>query len=390
MPWLLAADDPRAASPPYSHALLNGSSPWPWSQLVGGGWAADCAHDVSWKVLWANDGGLQQPVMSAAALCRAVPRGARIVAFGDSMSAQIHAAWCARLVAQQWLDASRSPQEFARHQQWRLQWQDGKARTCACADGGASFTMVDAYNWALCERPKQSESGSDARSVYRCKFTSGDPRAARCATAMRANASRFNLNPIAPDELLALIARLQPTALIFNDFPHLHPFAMKLRECYTKRDKLRLDFANRLARRDVLRFWAERTARLARLLATLAPSIRSFYRTSPSAAPPPKAAGSKASNVLTMLDPNPGLAGHGSSYSHDLQQPVNDISIAAFRAAGHQILDVDFMLGTRWDARPSAHNPSSYDQLHYCLPGPIDSAVDQIVQQMYGWRDRIQ
>ena len=66
-------------------------------------------------------------------------------------------------------------------------------------------------------------------------------------------------------------------------------------------------------------------------------------------------------------------------YRHGLWQRVNAASVAAFSAVGHGVIDDVEMLGRRQDAHPGSHNGEG-DTVHYCLPGPIDYALDEVIR----------
>ena len=66
-------------------------------------------------------------------------------------------------------------------------------------------------------------------------------------------------------------------------------------------------------------------------------------------------------------------------YRHGLWQRVNAASVAAFSALGHGVIDDVEMLGRRQDAHPGSHNGEG-DTVHYCLPGPIDYALDEVIR----------
>ena len=62
-------------------------------------------------------------------------------------------------------------------------------------------------------------------------------------------------------------------------------------------------------------------------------------------------------------------------------------SVAAFSALGHGIIDDVEMLGRRQDAHPGSHNGEG-DTVHYCLPGPIDYALDEVIRVLRRSFDR--
>ena len=73
------------------------------------------------------------------------------------------------------------------------------------------------------------------------------------------------------------------------------------------------------------------------------------------------------SSVAQARDP---LASEVVEFNNDLYAAINDIGSAAFRAAGHSVIDLECMLGQRIDAHGIKDGIG--DALHFCLPGPID------------------
>ena len=72
-------------------------------------------------------------------------------------------------------------------------------------------------------------------------------------------------------------------------------------------------------------------------------------------------------------------------YEHDLYRGINDISVAAFLAAGHEVVDVEIPMGVRIDGHPASHNiKSSGDALHYCMPGVPDFGLDFVLRAAFG------
>ena len=55
------------------------------------------------------------------------------------------------------------------------------------------------------------------------------------------------------------------------------------------------------------------------------------------------------------------------------------MQVEAFSALGHGVIDDVEMLGRRQDAHPGSHNGEG-DTVHYCLPGPIDYALDEVIR----------
>ena len=67
----------------------------------------------------------------------------------------------------------------------------------------------------------------------------------------------------------------------------------------------------------------------------------------------------------------------GNEYSHNTIGEINAMSVAAYLAAGHGVIDVENMLGMRRDAHLDwGGGVHSSDALHYCEPGPVDYALD--------------
>ena len=60
---------------------------------------------------------------------------------------------------------------------------------------------------------------------------------------------------------------------------------------------------------------------------------------------------------------------------------------AAFLAAGHGVIDVAAMLGLRVDAHPGS-TAGGTDGLHFCMPGPLDYALDIVLARVGSAFDR--
>ena len=68
-------------------------------------------------------------------------------------------------------------------------------------------------------------------------------------------------------------------------------------------------------------------------------------------------------------------------FGHQLFPWANDVAAAAFRAEGHDVVDVEAMLGVRVDAHPGSMDGTG-DKLHFCQPGPPDWALDHILRRI--------
>ena len=60
---------------------------------------------------------------------------------------------------------------------------------------------------------------------------------------------------------------------------------------------------------------------------------------------------------------------------------ANGAAAAAFLAAGHGVIDVAAMLGLRVDAHPGS-TAGGTDGLHFCMPGPLDYALDIVLARV--------
>ena len=158
-----------------------------------------------------------------------------------------------------------------------------------------------------------------------------------------------------------------------------------------------------LAVRDMLDYWKLENEAMSEALRRLAVrawrergmDVRVWYRTSPPTGerwirygerydhPPhgnpswfkPRGGVLSPINAEDVRHPPEGV----DEYRHGLWQRVNAASVAAFSAVGHGIIDDVEMLGRRQDAHPGSHNGEG-DTVHYCLPGPIDYALDEVIR----------
>ncbi|CAH0364810.1 unnamed protein product [Pelagomonas calceolata] len=68
-------------------------------------------------------------------------------------------------------------------------------------------------------------------------------------------------------------------------------------------------------------------------------------------------------------------------YGHEVVDVANGAAAAAFLAAGHGVIDVAAMLGLRVDAHPGS-TAGGTDGLHFCMPGPLDYALDLVLARV--------
>ena len=74
-------------------------------------------------------------------------------------------------------------------------------------------------------------------------------------------------------------------------------------------------------------------------------------------------------------------------YGHEVVDVANGAAAAAFLAAGHGVIDVAAMLGLRVDAHPGS-TAGGTDGLHFCMPGPLDYALDIVLARVGSAFDR--
>ena len=75
-------------------------------------------------------------------------------------------------------------------------------------------------------------------------------------------------------------------------------------------------------------------------------------------------------------------------YGHEVVDVANGAAAAAFLAAGHGVIDVAAMLGLRVDAHPGS-TAGGTDGLHFCMPGPLDYALDIVLSRVGSAFDRV-
>ena len=172
----------------------------------------------------------------------------------------------------------------------------------------------------------------------------------------------------------------------------MHHTLARLEECYASIANIDAAKTVDLAQRTLFEFWRRESVREAALLrdiardaerATASPPgtrVRVFYRTSPISADALVRSGPTSpldERSLLTID----TGGKSDEYSHSTPPTINDIAAAAFKSAGHGVLDLEVMLGMRVDNHPGTHSKSG-DTLHFCLPGAVDWALDAVLRDV--------
>lgn len=376
-----------------------------------------CAWDNSWKYAWVPEKEPQRDLFTGQELCQKLPSNSSIFMFGDSLSGQLVTSWQTRLQYSQ-AGLQDCGKQFAMPP---YNFQDpsklgyGNA-PWSCCPNGARIQYVEAWASAIFEKGV-------------CHFESGSANENHksCARSFCSNPRAFDVMPKTPIEFAGIFQ--SASVVIVNEFAHLHPFITKVFDCYNDRAA---------AKRDVLRFWKSQVVAKANALRDHT-HARVLYRTSPPAGDnflrwhpltvPISAksirepstdilssavdwwtnstAKSKFKQVGRHLTRSEEVATDTSSErrhtissqpaeenDHDIFAEINDMSKQAFLAAGHGILDVEEMLGTRQDAHPASRAPllakavtsrhgSEADKLHYCMPGVPDYALDTVLERLF-------
>ena len=347
-----------------------------------------CANDTtSWRYTFRSDMDGSRPLLSGTELCDLVPRDERILflGLGDSITHQLYMSACSRLLHDSSLNVSSSGQ---RRGSSTNSFQRGVTyvNRCACrtmegAGASPQFEDIYTYFWDLCS---EREGGHSCHIEF-------DGAIEACATSFRLNPATFTVFPIRQAHLISELRAAHPTMLVLNDFAHVHNVELALSQCYAKH--LRHDapehnaseLARDLARRDMVRYLTERAVRMATLLANapLSSAPRVVYRTSSPAAER-WLLGSAAVDTpapLRLPAVDIGARGEAVEHGHDMYLAVNALSAAAFRSAGHTVVDVEDMLGVRIAAH---HQDRQGDALHFCNPGPLDYVFDAMLRVLYG------
>ena len=367
MAWALLPN----ARPPYNqsvfrnHAVVCREEKSGRVESVGGARGGTCAADTSWRYAWREKGETAQPALTGKELCQLLPDGAQVLSMGDSISEQLLSSWRARLFTA----GINHPQR-------------AMVRNTVCKDAPLTrFYHVEVWAWVL--------EGS-------AQFESSDSRTEDCAAELRRQPSAFGLKVVSRAALREIVANA--TEVVFSTFDHLSPVLDAVEACYSKQLGVA---ARRSAARDVLRYWAREIADVAKALAR--PSMRRlWYRTSapgserwvrpttrqhqPQAVPQERTPsdGNGSTLLPSCADVAAATDGKGVEYWHELFSSVNDVSAAAFRAAGGEVIDQECMLGVRTDAHPASHATNGRgDALHFCLPGPQDHALDHVLRTLY-------
>ena len=233
-------------------------------------------------------------------------------------------------------------------------------------------------------------------------FIESDPRFANCSGQINSDPLSFYLHVTTPQQYAKTLSR-NTNIIIYNQFAHLGYFVKAVMQCYS--DHLKIsdkspEAVQYIAHRDVMRFWSYQAADWAAMFRDdlpkhfhVAPLV--FYRTAFPAADPWARTTSNREVVTPMRPMAPfelSAPKWGAQlvssweFGHDLFATANDMHTAAFRAAGHGVLDLEWMQGTRIDAHfgsgPMVGSPGNRneDLLHFCMPGVPDRVADELVR----------
>jgi len=324
-----------------------------------------CTSSSAWT--WFYD---SMKLLTSAELCNILPRNATIFMIGDSLTAQLVWSWSSRLLA------DRIDSDFEPKFQVGIDRRQVDVPTCTHGGSVRQPGQLRVSNLILQE------------TLYELKAS--DLRCGGCVKNVTLDPSRFGLQAYTMKELENLLQGSQ--VVVLNQHAHIFKFISALEKCYFLSTGS-TSGAKRLAKRDAMRFWATSVGSLASFFGNLVSKrngdFAAFYRTSPPAA-----------DMWLLRDRNWRSNNFNSShyepqcpadilateppkweYGHELYATMNDVSVAAFKAAGLGLIDLEWMLGVRTDAHPG---PSKYfpggDALHFCLPGVPDYALDEILR----------
>ena len=314
-----------------------------------------CQRDRSYQYGWIDRAGVWgfkdriYKMMNGSELCQVVPRGTRVLLLGDSLSDQFGHSWSARLCAD--LNRVCKPTE-------------------SCSGGAVVWRETAMVNWWVCVD-------------IRCTFDAGDKRVEHCAKGVNNNTLAYALHDYSPPtlEFSKFINKTRPSMLVINQMAHLGHFLSKTSPCYTRALP---ETGLSLLKSDVQRFWRKAMAGTARFLRDEYPHLRVILRTSPPAADGLYTKGHYNEVPLTGgADFEKGDSPW--EYEHGLYRGINDLTVAAFLAAGHDVVDVEIPMGVRIDGHPASHSTVNRgDALHYCMPGVPDFGLDFVLRAIFG------
>lgn len=350
---------PERCTPNGSWVPFNGSIPYKYTE-VGNHEIykrPECNSSENWKYTWQSSRHGVVSYLSSDKLCNLVPQGETVLFVGDSLTGQLVESWTTRI------RKARGVHDpcFS-----RVKW---------------SKNLGSLHLWGF-----NSSSGVlDFNKTIKCS-ESNHPFC-NCTGLIQSPTPLYKSKPLLDvvDNDLNILGKFEPTVVIVNQFAHLGYLFRDLGSCYQKMGLLGPNDPYDTVFRDVFTFWHQQVELQARAMSTYSKrtGARIFYRTS--AVPSTLNLTIPSSHAGLYLHPKvPSFSsnlGH-PYYGHEFYWLVNDMSAAAYTGQGLSVLDVELMLGSRPDASPSPRT-----NIHMCLPGAIDLALDQILLSVYRGRD---
>ena len=318
------------------------------------------------KFRWVDVNGTPWNISTGEELCALIPRNESIVMIGDSLTRQFVSSWQHRLLA-----------AFS---SWKV-WQNYTPNALNSTGVG---TMCPRTSITLRSKTVQEPRGAAINmSAASSAWQASDVRLTGCA-------ERFpGLSPVLKGNVTAIAD--DATLIVVNCFAHLNFVIGPIERCYRGRlaregnESSTHTGTHLIAVRDVLRAWRIQISRFAAFLGQLVEARRSthrrlrvVYRTSPPAADPWPVQNAPMA-IADMFDhiANYSKGSGPFAYSHEIYIAVNEMSCAAFLAAGLECIDMEDMMGGRVDAH------TRVDRLHFCQPGVVDYALDELLRTLY-------
>lgn len=346
---------PQRCTPNGSWVPFNGSIPYTFSDL---GYHENhkrpqCNTSKNWKYTWQSSRHGVESYLSSHKLCNLVPKDELVVFVGDSLSEQLFESWETRVrIARGVHDPCYS----------RVRW---------------SKNMDNYHLWGLA-----SSSGVlDFNDTTNC--SEANHRFCPCIDEIQSSKPKPFFQVVDNDLSHLNVFGSKPTVVIVNQFAHLGRLFQAVGNCYQNATIPNDPYVT--AFEDVFTFWRHQVALQARAMSKYAKrtGARIFYRTS--AVP--------STLNLTVPSSHAGLYSHPKApslssvrgphyWGHEFYWLVNDMSSEAYTRQGLSVLDAELMLGSRLDA-----SAPYKDDIHTCLPGAVDLALDQLLLAVYKGRD---
>ena len=359
--------DMGAATPaPYSRTLfeVTESDQWEWLKRH-----ETCEQVASWRYRLACR-NTPMMIRTGDRFCGQIPANRSLGLHGDSLLRQLVSSWQARL-----LDAGQHCQTAP----------SSKGPATAFADS----SQVQLLRWSGGGPILSLRSDNFSFAAF-LRHQLGSASAACNASYLARGAEAFHLLEVDADTYLR---EVRPhAALVVNTFAHFNHVILNLVASRCVADQAS---ATELA----MGYWQAQLQLHAQALAGLRPRTRSFYLVSP--APMDlfvrrkgKRKGRRKGENITRPLPAAAVAGlmtaptaahENDVHNHNLYAAVNHMSIEAFIASGHGVIDALFEPASRRvDAHPASGSSGSSDSLHFCMPGVPDYVLDAVLGTV--WR----